>query len=606
MRTSPADLLWPAFQLTSFLFTSFHKASVQMLLTSLRSSCHGSVENNPLVRKGKAVFEDWTFPGRMQEEYISYISESILLRHCKASSAFPSQNYHYMHSWNSLVFWFWLLSVMRLRSPDGFFNLMCQASQTCRTGLGNKFKGGTGGWKGQTSFRLIWIMYVWGNTMTSAENHTWRFNRWLKQLDISNDFWRHFLLHVLKNKHFQKWHCVTSNLKALCNTWGHGSPTSPPVVRGPVSWMQLPTKCWVRFQQPARSVEKKDFRMKIGIFIFFWGELVQRISIVLVVSYTLLMFIINRCIILKYFLIASLAPFQFPTRAKGHSSCRGSREESVLGTWTLWRSFPWDSWLDKENPTNKYLKHLKYYKYSQSFKSSWHSFLITKPICRKSHEKPKKTTNPSSSAFCKAAWSAWPISDCTVKTGPKQLPDENRPLRKGRKHKNVPIFVSSYTVVVIISRVISELLLIIVLWTSLNLALKKPCSQSSHLSSAFARGTGENVPEVASRLDPNIPMFIFWETMICNGKGIIYMDWHVSSTIDGVAGGLKQMLSFLMSYQSFQMRLRLCMYVSETLCLSQVKSQYSQHVVHIHQKLNWLILSFTNDQQMAIHWDASQ
>lgn len=347
---SPADLLWPAFQLTSFLFTSFHKASVQMLLTSLRSSCHGSVENNPLVRKGKAVFEDWTFPGRMQEEYISYISESILLRHCKASSAFPSQNYHYMHSWNSLVFWFWLLSVMRLRSPDGFFNLMCQASQTCRTGLGNKFKGGTGGWKGQTSFRLIWIMYVWGNTMTSAENHTWRFNRWLKQLDISNDFWRHFLLHVLKNKHFQKWHCVTSNLKALCNTWGHGSPTSPPVVRGPVSWMQLPTKCWVRFQQPARSVEKKDFRMKIGIFIFFWGELVQRISIVLVVSYTLLMFIINRCIILKYFLIASLAPFQFPTRAKGHSSCRGSREESVLGTWTLWRSFPWDSWLDKENP----------------------------------------------------------------------------------------------------------------------------------------------------------------------------------------------------------------------------------------------------------------
>ena len=46
---------------------------------------------------------------------------------------------------------------------------MCQASQTCRTGLGNKFKGGTGGWKGQTSFRRIWIMYVWGNTMTSAE-----------------------------------------------------------------------------------------------------------------------------------------------------------------------------------------------------------------------------------------------------------------------------------------------------------------------------------------------------------------------------------------------------------------------------------------------------
>ena len=62
----------------------------------------------------------------------------------------------------------------------------------------------------------------------------------------------------------------------------------------------------------------------------------QHISIVLVVLYTLLMFIVNRCTILTYFLIASLVPFQFPTPAKGHSSCRGSREESVLGTWTLW------------------------------------------------------------------------------------------------------------------------------------------------------------------------------------------------------------------------------------------------------------------------------
>ena len=152
--------------------------------------------------------------------------------------------------------------------------------------------------------------------------------------------------------------------------------------------------------------------------------------------------------------------------------------------------------------------------------SSWHLFLITKPMCRKSMEKPrknKKQTNPSSSAFCKAAWSAWPISDCAVKTGPKQLPDENRPLRKGpRKHKYVPIFVSSSTVVALPSYYL-RIVMIIALRTSLNLALKNLAVSHSILVAPLQGGLERMF--LRSRHD-STQIFPCLFLGICNGKGI--------------------------------------------------------------------------------------
>ena len=265
---------------------------------------------------------------------------------------------------------------MRLRTPDGFFNLMCQASQTCRTGLGNKFKGGTGGWKGQTSFRFIWIMYVWGNTMTSVEKPHMTFQSLTQTTWHLKWLLKKFYVACFEKKHFQKWHCVTSNLKALCNTWGHGSPTSPPVVRGPVSWMQLPTKCWVRFQQPATCSWTNDFRIKN--FHFFWGKLVQHISIVLVVLYMLYLCSVLIGVLSWHFFFSVIGPVPI--------SYPGQR--SLLMSWKSWRKCPWhvDIVAKKTQRTN--ISNI-----SNSINilrvSSWHLFLITKPNCRKSQEKTK-------------------------------------------------------------------------------------------------------------------------------------------------------------------------------------------------------------------------
>ena len=104
---SPADLLWPAFQLTSFSHlctkllgkrywpASDHHVMVRWKITLWFEKARQFLKTGPFqegCKKSKLHFGIY------------------FVENCKASSAFPSQNYHYMHSWNSLVLWFWLLS----------------------------------------------------------------------------------------------------------------------------------------------------------------------------------------------------------------------------------------------------------------------------------------------------------------------------------------------------------------------------------------------------------------------------------------------------------------------------------------------------------------